>query len=315
MGVGLKRLLYESMPAQFRSAYNIDESVNRLAAVTKRFALSAIGETAVVGKVSADAVRLQRVMPMVRNSFKPFFIGHFETREGVTMLTGHFGMSLFVKIFMSFWLGMVGLFGLIFLLSAVSSTSSIPWWAAIAPLFMFAAGFGLVALGKWFSRNDVAWLSSVIGRALGDPGIPVYNEPSTDPSAVPSVLKGVALFLSVSGVMALIVDFVAPKAFHPSQVSWPLGPWNKVYAAAVVLLAVGVWLRRPWAWWGGFMLLGMSVIVSLLANHFGTIIGAQPAEPPAMRLMFGIFAVIITLVWGRWWYAQRKHFLWMGNVR
>jgi hypothetical protein len=32
-------------------------------------------------------------------------------------------------------------------------------------------GFGvvLVAVGKWFARNDVAWLSSVIEGALGEP--------------------------------------------------------------------------------------------------------------------------------------------------
>jgi hypothetical protein len=108
----LGRLLYESTPAEFRSAFGMEESVERLQAATKRSAFSAIGEAAAVGKVSPDLVRLQRVTPMVRNSFKPFFVGRFESRDGITLLTGQFGMSLFTKIFMTFWLGMVALFGI-----------------------------------------------------------------------------------------------------------------------------------------------------------------------------------------------------------
>jgi hypothetical protein len=95
----LRRFLYESTPAEFRSAYGIEESVARLQAATKRSAFSAIGEAAAVGKVSRDGVRLQRVTPMVRNSFKPFFVGRFKSRDGVTLLSGRFGMSLFTKIF------------------------------------------------------------------------------------------------------------------------------------------------------------------------------------------------------------------------
>src|SRR5580700_6339336 len=90
----LRRLLYESTPAEFRSAYSVAESVERLRAATKRSTFAAIGEAAAVGKVSQDGVRLQRVTPMVHNSFKPFFVGRFESRDGATLLTGRFGMSM-----------------------------------------------------------------------------------------------------------------------------------------------------------------------------------------------------------------------------
>src|SRR5277367_6328697 len=111
----LRRLLYDSTPAEFRSAYSVAESVERLTAATKRSAFSALDATSAVGKVSADIVRLQRVSPMIRNSFKPFFVGHFESRDGVTLLIGQFGMSMFTKVFMTFWLGMVALFAVGFL--------------------------------------------------------------------------------------------------------------------------------------------------------------------------------------------------------
>jgi hypothetical protein len=83
-------LLYDSTPAEFRSAYGIAGSVERLSAATKRSVFSALGETTAVGKGSEKVVRLQRVIPMVGNSFKPFFIGHFEVRGEVTVLIGKF---------------------------------------------------------------------------------------------------------------------------------------------------------------------------------------------------------------------------------
>jgi hypothetical protein len=156
----LGRLLYESTAAEFRSSFSVVESVERLQTATKRSAFSAIGVAAAVGKVSAGSVRLQRVMPMLHNSFKPFFVGRFDSRDGVTWLTGQFGMTMFTKIFMTFWLGMVALFSVGFLLGSLNATASYPRQIVMGPFFMLIAGFGLVALGKWFARNDVARISS-----------------------------------------------------------------------------------------------------------------------------------------------------------
>src|SRR3979490_1785699 len=46
------RLLYESPPAEYSSAYALAESVERLSAATKRSVFSALAETKAVGKVS-----------------------------------------------------------------------------------------------------------------------------------------------------------------------------------------------------------------------------------------------------------------------
>jgi hypothetical protein len=300
----LRRLLYESTPVEFRSAYSVAESVERLRAATKRSAFAAIGEAAAVGKVSQDGVRLQRVTPMVRNSFKPFFVGRFESRDGVTLLTGRFGMSLFTKIFMTFWLAMVALFGVGFLVGSLSATASYPRQIVIGPFLMLIAGLGLVALGKWFARNDVAWLTGVIGRALDVAGVAAEPIQETlEVAGVPMVLKGVALFLAASGAIAALTEFIEPK-LGQQRVALQVGHWNLVYAVSAFVLAAGVWGRRPWAWWGGFLVLGISTITSLLAMPVGTPSGL----PPFVRVVFGVFAVIVVAVWGRWWYAQRKHF-------
>jgi hypothetical protein len=155
-------LLYDSTPAEFRSAYGIVESVERLSAATKRSVFSALGETTAVGKVSEKVVRLQRVIPMVGNSFKPFFIGHFEVRGEVTVLIEKFTMLPLVKVFMSFWFGLCGLFA-----------------------------------------------GAVVGSHLW-----------------PSLVQA-----------------------GESSTSLQLGYWNFVYAILVVALSIGIWRRRPWAWW------------------------------------------------------------------
>jgi hypothetical protein len=59
------RLLYDSTPAEFHSAYGLAESLERLSAATKRSVFSALAETTAVGKVSEKVVRLQRVSELI----------------------------------------------------------------------------------------------------------------------------------------------------------------------------------------------------------------------------------------------------------
>jgi ABC-type uncharacterized transport system permease subunit len=85
-----------------------------------------------------------------------------------------------------------------------------------------------------------------------------------------------------------------------------LGNWNFVYSFVVLSLALGIWRRRPWAWWGGFVLLGLSVCSAVFViptdTHFG--------PPAGVKAIFAVLSCVVVGLWGRWWYAQRKHFLW-----
>jgi hypothetical protein len=161
--------LYGSIPAEFRSSHGVADSIERLRAATKRSVFSAIGEQAAVGRVSETGVRLQRVIPMVRNSFKPFFVGRFEVRNGVTVLSGRFSMLLFTKIFMTFWLGTILSAAIALPILGFRSPKGPSGFAVLIPVFMLGAGVGLIAFGKWLARNDVAWLSKVFEETLGGP--------------------------------------------------------------------------------------------------------------------------------------------------
>jgi len=32
--------------------------------------------------------------------------------------------------------------------------------------------------------------------------------------------------------------------------------------------------------------------------------------PVAVRVIFAVLSCAVVALWGRWWYAQRRHFLW-----
>jgi hypothetical protein len=308
------RLLYDSTPAEFRSAYKIAESVERLSAATRRSVFSALGETAAVGKVSEKVVRLQRVIPMVGNSFKPFFIGHFEVRGEETVLIGQFTMLPLVKVFMSFWFGLCGLFAAAVLLGGLKPQGPNAMIFLLQPFLMICGGIALVAAGKWFARNDVAWLSALIATALGTPrdGASVMRDAlmNVDSDTVPMPLKVAAILLAASGAMALVAGVVGPHLWPSSMqagessTSAQLSYWNFVYAILVIALSIGIWRRRPWAWWCGFLLLGLSVCWSLFAMSARADVG----PPVGIKVIFAIFSCVVLGIWGRWWYAQRKHF-------
>jgi hypothetical protein len=98
-------LLYGAVPAEFESAFDLDQSVRGLASATGRTIFSALLQQRAVGKVSASRVSLQRAIPFVGNSFKPFFIGSFQTSGHRVVLSGRFTTHWWTKAFMSVWFG------------------------------------------------------------------------------------------------------------------------------------------------------------------------------------------------------------------
>ena len=186
-------------------------------------------------------MRLQRAIPMVGNSFKPFFIGRFDVHDGKVVLAGRFTMLAIVKVFMTFWFAVITVSAVAVLLGARPEGGK-AWFFALQPLVMFGAGLALVAIGKWFARNDVAWLSRVIEGALASPGaggsVAGRSPSEADEGTVPNPLKGMAIFLAVSGVMAVVSGLTMtylPSLSRRASAAPPiptLGRWGFVYAGA-----------------------------------------------------------------------------------
>jgi hypothetical protein len=171
-------LIYGAVPAEFESAFDLDESVQRLSSATGRSVFSAFTHQAAVGRVSKTRVSLQRVIPFVGNSFKPFFIGEFRRVNGRIVLSGRFTMLWWAKAFLTFWFGFCLLWTLLAILPLLARDPH-TWWFPFAGIGMFGVGTALVRISKWFSRNDTLWLSRVIQGALSKepPGDRLQGDP------------------------------------------------------------------------------------------------------------------------------------------
>jgi len=160
----ITRFLYGSASVEFSSAYSVDQSVRRLSAATVSSSFKALAKQAAVGTVTESRVSLQRRIPLV-HSFKPYFVGTFRRGDGGVILSGVFRMHRAVQIFMTVWFG----FCLLWTVFTAVAVLAIPQNPPLLPLFglgMIVFGIALVHLGKWLARNDIAWLSAVISKAL-----------------------------------------------------------------------------------------------------------------------------------------------------
>lgn len=54
------------------------------------------------------------------------------------------------------------------------------------------------------------------------------------------------------------------------------------------------------------LLLGLSVCWPLFAMPAH----ADPGLPTGIEVVFAVFSCVVVAIWGRWWYAQRMHFIW-----
>jgi hypothetical protein len=161
-------LVYRAVPAEFESSYGLDESVERLVDATGRSVFSVFARQKAVGTVTLSRVSLQRAIPFTGNSFKPFFIGQFHESGGRVILTGRFTMLVWVKVFMSFWFGFLLLWTALALGAQIIRGPKDVWWFPMFGVWMLTAGAALVWSGRWFARNDAAWLSNVIKQALSN---------------------------------------------------------------------------------------------------------------------------------------------------
>lgn len=308
----IKNLWMGSEPVEFVSTYGLEESVARLKAATKKWSLFNVSKQAAVGRVSETSVSLQRVIPMVGNSFKPVFVGRFEQAQGKVVLTGRFRLSRIVKLFMVYWFGFCALFVVLSLTAAIHKPEAA--LISLAGVGMFALGLGMTRLFAWFSRNDPAWLSDVIRTALHTPMS--VNSPSTlptsgSPNAHPLFIFVVTGVFCLFGVMSLIGALLGmgPGGIHAGGSLATRFPEAVRIAAAVsgallLVCAYGIYHRYLVAWWGGFivLLLGQtySLVDLLTREDLGNV--RMPG------LFFGLISLVVASIWGRWWYAQRVHF-------
>ncbi|WP_233841787.1 hypothetical protein [Dyella sp. 2HG41-7] len=311
-----RRIWIGSDPVEFESTFGMTESIERLKAATRRWGFFSVTEEVASGRVTESRVSLQRVIPMVGNSFKPFFVGRFEVINGNVVLRGRYTLHWLVRMFMGFWLSFCTLFTALALVAAMRSpqAKAMPF----ASLAMLVFGLGLVWLGGWFSRNDPAWLSAVIRKAIEASttvATTVQAQPLfslTQKRSPPKVILVVSGALFLLGFMSLASAITGVQSYqgYPGGSISTYYPeiWMRyaaaVYGAVMLPLAIGIYRQKLTAWRMGFVVLiggaGFQVFALLTRTDL------ENARIPA--IVFCVLFAVVTAVWGRWWYAQRVHF-------
>lgn len=185
----IHHLLFGHVPLELRSAFPLQESIERLKTATKRSVFSTLFCEAAVGCVTARRVRLQRVKPMFGNSFKPVFVGRFVEVGGTVILRGQFTMFLFSKVFMSVWLGFALLWTILAAMAALGAgrTPNAPEThhslaATLFPIIgiaFFLVGVAFLRFCWWLSRGDIGYLKTTMVRALDAvPGTAPNGDPA-----------------------------------------------------------------------------------------------------------------------------------------
>jgi hypothetical protein len=143
----------------------IDTAIERLNSNVNKTSFSRIKSERMVGSVNRQSVKIQRVIPRVQNSFKPFLVGSFSEEGNKTVISGVFRFNLFVQAFMTFWFGFIFLWVVLASVAAFLKPSE-AWFFPLFGVLMFCFAIGLMKLGKWFSRNDKKWLKEYISDAI-----------------------------------------------------------------------------------------------------------------------------------------------------
>jgi hypothetical protein len=306
---GFVNLIYGSISVEWESAFGLEESVSRLRAATKRSVFSALAEPAAVGTVTESRVKLQRVIPMFRNSFKPFLVGQFVKRGEHVFLVGRFTMDGFVKVFMTVWFGFLVVFGVAAPFAQTASRSG-SFAFVFAPIIMCGFGVGLVWFGKWLARNDAAWLADVVKRAIGASAGNSDGAQTIPAATAPPILAGRSMVVIVTaGVLGLMGAMNLVVVVSGMRSAGRLPSFRYVAAAEGALLlaiAVGVFMRSRIAWMAGFLMIASAWAYSV-ASLF--LMNDKMGPPLAMKIVFAGFGLLVTAYWGRWWYAQRVHFV------
>jgi hypothetical protein len=308
----IRNLWSGSEPVAFVSAYGLAESVARLKAATRPWSLFRVAEQAAVGRVSETRVSLRRVVPMFGNGFKPVFTGRFSQVNGQLVLTGRFGLSWFVKLFMAYWFGFCALFLLLSLLAAAQKPAAA--WMSLAGVGMFALGLGMTRLFAWFSRGDAPWLSQVIRTALHAPLSPeaALALPASPPSdARPRfilIVTGVFCLFGVVSLVGALPGMGAGSIYAGGGLieRYPQAVRVGIVVNGLMLLACayGIYRRYLFAWWAGFVVLLLGQVYFVV----DLFIRGDLSKTPIPATPFAVASLIVATIWGCWWYAQRVHF-------
>ena len=179
----ISAFLFPSVPAVFVSDYPLAGSVERLSGIVLVPFAGRFTRSTAQGVVTEQRVRLARLIPFVGNSYRPQFFGSFQKTEQGVVLSGHFTMARWVKVYAGFGIGFTVFWTALVVLGTLLGRATV-WWGPLAGLGFVVFAVASLKWSQWLSRGDVPWLSQVIGRALTTP-----DKWPAEPPSQPSRLR------------------------------------------------------------------------------------------------------------------------------
>ena len=145
-----------------RSVLSPDEVLRRLAErVEPKRLLRFGGDRPYEGVVSPQGFEIRRII-LYRNSFLPHVHGSVRPDGPGSVVQAELALHPFTAVFMGIWLGLVGLFGVVFVVTTVAHGGFDA--SMLIPLGMFGAGYGMMHGGFAFEVGKVRRLLDEISR-------------------------------------------------------------------------------------------------------------------------------------------------------
>jgi len=136
---------------QILSKYSITDSIQRLFEQTESYSFGIWKKLGIKMIQKGNLIKLYWYKLFVRNSFNRIFSGKFIEQKGDIILKGNFSTYLFVKIFMSIWLGGVILFFLsTLIIMIISSDVSFMSWLPFGGISLLLLSFAYFLLNFCF---------------------------------------------------------------------------------------------------------------------------------------------------------------------
>ena len=161
----LLSFLWDGLPARFDSDYDLPESLRRLTLASVHAGAGDALYPVAEGVVSADHVRLMRVVAGERSGVPSVFSGAFRQHGGRVVLEGRFALHAFVRTVVAL-IGGFSVLAMFMVGAALQEDAARLWWTPGIPLGLAAFGLALVAAGRDQAKADATWLSRQIRGAL-----------------------------------------------------------------------------------------------------------------------------------------------------
>src|SRR5262245_4778015 len=161
-------------PVQLVTPLSRAECAQRLSAAIDGGSLlrSAFGSKPVIGHASESALQLRKRIGY-RNSFQTVLRASLQPDGQGTRISGKAGMHPVVPVFLLLWLGVVGVFGIVLAVGALSGSMKVDgpalsngWVAVAMPAVMFAFGLVLLWFGRRLARDEARFLTDFLIATL-----------------------------------------------------------------------------------------------------------------------------------------------------